>query len=170
MGEKPLVAVMGVCASGKSTVGKLLAARLGIVYRDGDDFHSEANVAKMRSGVSLTDEDRRPWLDAIGHWLHENAGTGAVVSCSALKRAYRSRLRAAAPGMYFLHLSGDVEELRRRIVAREHHFMPASLLASQLAILEPLEPDERGIAMDLTQKPAVIVAEFLNYLDRRASR
>src|SRR5690625_332207 len=111
---KPLVVVMGVSASGKSTVGKLLARRLGVVYADGDDFHSQANIAKMHGGTPLTDADRWPWLDAIGKWLHEQAGDGAVISCSALKRVYRDRLRAATPTLCFLHLCGGEQELRRR--------------------------------------------------------
>lgn len=161
----PLIIVMGVSASGKSTVGELLAKRLDIVYADGDDFHSQANIAKMQGGTPLTDADRWPWLDAVGGWLHERAGDGAVISCSALKHAYRDRLRAAAPGLLFLYLCGGEEELRRRVAKRKHHFMPASLLDSQLATLEPLAENETGIAIELTLKPERIVAAFVNYLD-----
>ncbi|MDN5864305.1 MAG: gluconokinase [Gammaproteobacteria bacterium] len=162
--RKPLIVVMGVSASGKSTVGKLLAKRLGLIYADGDAFHSRANIEKMSSGVPLNDADRRPWLDAIGLWIADWRDTGAVIACSALKRAYRDRLRAAAPGTVFLQLSGGVEELRRRVAARKDHFMPASLLDSQLETLEPLETDEAGIAIDLTLSPEAIVAAFLDYL------
>jgi gluconokinase len=157
---------MGASASGKSTVGELLAKRLGIIYADGDDFHSQANIAKMQGGTPLTDEDRWPWLETIGKWLHEKADQGGVISCSALKRAYRDRLRAAAPELLFLCLCGGEQELRRRVAARKHHFMPASLLDSQLATLEPLEEDETGIAIDLTLQPGEIVATFIHYLDR----
>lgn len=168
--DKPLVVVMGVSAAGKSTVGKALASRLGIVYRDGDDFHSRANIEKMHSGVPLDDEDRRPWLDAIGRWLEAHADAGAVIGCSALKRDYRDRLRTAAPGLCFLHLAGGVAELHRRVAARKHHFMPASLLDSQLATLEPLQEDEPGIALELAEKPAVIVARFLEWFGEAGSR
>src|SRR5690625_2576292 len=161
---KPLVVVMGVSASGKSTVGKLLARRLGVVYADGDDFHSQANIAKMHGGTPLTDADRWPWLDAIGKWLHEQAGDGAVISCSALKRVYRDRLRAATPTLCFLHLCGGEQELRRRVAHRKNHFMPASLLDSQLATLEPLEKDETGLASELTAQPEKIVETFVDYL------
>ncbi|MGH8160899.1 MAG: gluconokinase [Gammaproteobacteria bacterium] len=162
---QPLVVIMGVSASGKSTVGKLLAARLNVNYADGDNFHSQANITKMRSGIPLDDDDRWPWLDTIGDWLHDHASTGAVISCSALKRIYRDRLRAAAPGIVFLHLSGGVEELRRRIAARKDHFMPASLLDSQLETLEPLQKDETGVAIELTQGREIIVNEFLDWLE-----
>ncbi|MGH8273901.1 MAG: gluconokinase [Gammaproteobacteria bacterium] len=168
--DKPLVVVMGVSASGKSTIGKALAIRLNIVYADGDDFHSKANIAKMRSGVPLNDEDRRPWLDAIGQWLQAHASKGAVISCSALKRSYRDRLRAAASDLYFLHLSDGIEELRRRVTARKNHFMPASLLDSQLETLEPLQEDEPGIAINLTQESETIVTRFLDYLDNTERR
>lgn len=157
---------MGVSASGKSTVGKLLAGRLGVAYADGDDFHPRANIDKMHSGKPLNDADRRPWLDAIGRWLHTQGAAGAVISCSALKRAYRNRLRAAAPGIAFLHLSGGVEELRRRVAGRKNHFMPASLLDSQLDTLEPLASDEPGAAIALTESPRAIVAAFLGALER----
>src|SRR5699024_8747353 len=114
-----------------------------------------------RAGVPLDDADRWPWLDAIGVWLRAHASGGAVLSCSALKRSYRDRLRAAAPGVVFLHLSGGIEELRRRIAARKNHFMPPSLLDSQLETLEPLQKDEAGIAIVLTRSPQAIVNEFL---------
>ncbi len=167
---KALVVVMGVSAAGKSTVGKLLAERLDVVYADGDDFHSEANIAKMRSGTPLDDADRRPWLDAIGNWLQAQDPNGAVISCSALKRSYRDRLRAAAPAVVFLHLSGGLEALRRRVADRKGHFMPASLLDSQLETLEPLQEDETGIAIELTRKPEAIVDDFLAWLESPGER
>jgi len=142
-----LVVVMGVTGAGKSTVGIQLAERLGVPFADADDFHSPENVAKMRAGTPLTDDDRLPWLRAIGTWLAEH--TGAVVTCSALKRAYRDILRTAAPDVTFLHLDGDMDTVRRRVAGREKHFMPESLVQSQFDALEPLGPDERGVVVDL---------------------
>ncbi len=151
-----LVVVMGVTGSGKSTVGTALAARVGVPFADADDFHSPENVAKMRSGVPLTDVDRRPWLLAIGAWLAEQEN-GAVVTCSALKRVYRDTLREAAPTITFLHLDGDKETVRQRVGSREGHFMPTSLVDSQFADLEPLGADERGIVVDFALPVETIV-------------
>jgi gluconokinase len=151
-----LVVVMGVTGSGKSTVGTALAERMGVPFADADDFHSTENVAKMRSGVPLTDGDRRPWLLAIGTWL-EKHDSGAVVTCSALKRVYRDTLREAAPTITFLHLHGDKETVRRRVGSREGHFMPTSLVDSQFADLEPLGADEKGLVVDLALPVEVIV-------------
>src|SRR5258708_3282081 len=134
------IVMMGVSGSGKTTVGAALAARLGVGFRDADEFHPAANVAKMSAGTPLTDEDRWPWLDAIGAALAEagREGRGIVVGCSALKRIYRDRLRAAAHRpIVFVHLTGSRETLETRMLTRKGHFMPASLLASQLATLEP---------------------------------
>jgi gluconokinase len=156
-----LVAVMGVTGSGKSTVGIALAKRMGAPFADADDFHSPENVAKMRSGVPLTDEDRRPWLLAIGAWLAEHDGAGAVVTCSALKRAYRDTLREAAPTVTFLHLHGDKDTVRKRVAGRAGHFMPESLVDSQFADLEPLGPGERGVVVDFALPVEVIVDRFL---------
>ncbi|MEV1011015.1 gluconokinase [Streptomyces sp. NPDC049881] len=151
---------MGVSGSGKSTVGELLADRLGVPYADADDFHSPANIAKMSAGTPLTDEDRWPWLDAIGAWAAGRAADGgAVVTCSALKRAYRDRLRAAAPGLFFVHLDGSRELIAGRMAAREGHFMPGALLDSQLAALEPLQEDERGARVDIGADAARIADE-----------
>lgn len=154
-----LVVVMGVTGSGKSTVGRVLAERLGVPFADADDFHSAANVAKMSAGVPLDDEDRVPWLRAIGAWLGER--DGGVVTCSALKRWYRDILRDAAPGVLFLHLDGDRETVRARVAARAGHFMPASLVDSQFDALEPLGADERGVVVDLALPVDAIVARFL---------
>ncbi|WP_459716812.1 gluconokinase [Actinophytocola sp. KF-1] len=156
----PLVVVMGVTGSGKSTVGTALAERMGVPFADADDFHSPENVAKMRSGVPLTDVDRRPWLLAIGTWLAEHE-RGAVVTCSALKRAYRDTLREAAPDITFLHLHGDKDTVRKRVAARTGHFMPESLVDSQYADLEPLGADERGVVVDFALPVDVIVDRFL---------
>ncbi len=144
-----LVVVMGVTGSGKSTVGAALATRLGVPFADADDFHPPANVAKMSAGVPLDDADREPWLRAIGEWLAARAGTGGVVSCSALRRAYRDALREHAPDAYFVHLHGDRETVRRRVAGRAGHFMPTSLVESQFAALEPLGEDERGVVLPL---------------------
>lgn len=157
----PLVSVMGASGVGKSAVGRALAQRIGVAYADGDDFHSAANIAKMRSGTPLDDQDRAPWLDAIARWLAEQRERGAVVSCSALRRSYRDRLRAQAPTLTFLHLCASAELLRARTAARADHFMPPSLVASQLATLEPLEADERGVSLDAARPIAELITEFL---------
>ncbi|HZG02463.1 MAG TPA: gluconokinase [Streptomyces sp.] len=138
---------MGVSGSGKTTVGTALAERLGVPYAEADDFHPPENVAKMASGVPLDDEDRRPWLDAIAAWLAERGGRGGVVTCSALRRRYRDRLRRAAPEVFFLHLDGSPELIAERLAARRGHFMPPELLRSQFETLEPLEPGEKGAAV-----------------------
>ena len=154
------IVVMGVSAAGKSTVGRLLAERLGVPFRDADDLHPAANVEKMASGTALDDTDRAPWLDAVGAEL-EAASAGIVMACSALKRSYRDRLRAAAPSTVFVHVHGSDELLAARAAARTQHFMPPSLLASQLAVLEPLAADEPGITVDIDGAPAEIVDRAL---------
>ncbi|MGW2784530.1 gluconokinase [Streptomyces populi] len=151
-----VVVVMGVAGTGKTTIGPLLAARLGVPYAEGDDFHPRANIAKMSAGTPLTDEDRWPWLDAIGHWAHGRSGLGGVVSSSALKRAYRDRLRAAAPGIVFVHLTGTRELIEDRMSHRTGHFMPTALLDSQFATLQPLAADEAGVEVDVSGGPAEI--------------
>ncbi|GGS01803.1 gluconokinase [Streptomyces aureoverticillatus] len=168
MSTTHVVVVMGVAGTGKTTVGPLLAARLGVPYAEGDDFHPEANIAKMSAGTPLTDDDRWPWLDAIGEWAHGRAGLGGVVSSSALKRAYRDRLRAAAPGIVFVHLTGDRALIEERMSQRKGHFMPTALLDSQFATLQPLGPDEAGVAVDVAGTPEEIAdraAEALAALD-----
>ncbi len=152
----PLVVVMGVSGAGKSTVGPLIAARLGVSFGDADSFHPPANIAKMSSGTPLTDEDRLPWLDAIGAHLAAHRGRGAVVTCSALKRAYRDRLRASVPELRLVFLSGDPGLVAARQVSRAGHFMPASLIASQFATLEPPAPDEGAIILDVTATPEAL--------------
>ncbi|MFC9847113.1 gluconokinase [Streptomyces sp. NPDC060223] len=159
-----VVVVMGVAGTGKTTIGPLLAARLGVPYAEGDDFHPPANVAKMTAGTPLADEDRWPWLDAIGRWAHERAGLGGVVSSSALKRAYRDRLRAAAPGVVFVHLTGDRALIEDRMSQRQGHFMPAALLDSQFATLQPLQADEVGVAVDVSGGPGEITERAVTAL------
>ncbi|GGY00601.1 gluconokinase [Streptomyces anandii JCM 4720] len=160
-----VVVVMGVAGTGKTTIGPLLAARLGVPYAEGDDFHPQANIDKMTAGVPLGDEDRWPWLDAIGAWAHGRAGLGGVVSSSALKRSYRDRLRAAAPGIVFVHLTGDRKLIEDRMAHRRGHFMPTALLDSQFATLQPLEADERGVAVDVSGSPEEITERAAAALD-----
>ncbi|MFD7325064.1 gluconokinase [Streptomyces sp. NPDC059875] len=153
-----VVVVMGVAGTGKTTIGPLVADALGVPYAEGDDFHPAANVAKMSAGIPLDDSDRGPWLDAIGQWAHGREGRGGVVSSSALKRIYRDRLRAAAPGVVFLHLTGDRALIERRMTERKGHFMPTALLDSQFATLQPLQDDEAGVAVDVSGSPEEIAA------------
>ncbi|QXE37644.1 gluconokinase [Streptomyces sp. GMY02] len=166
MSTPHVVVVMGVAGTGKTTVGPLLAAALGVPYAEGDDFHPPANIAKMSAGIPLEDADRWPWLDAIGRWAHGRAGLGGVVSSSALKRSYRDRLRAAAPGAVFLHLTGDRALIGRRMAERKGHFMPPALLDSQFAALENLEPDESGVSVDVSGTPQEITARAVAALRR----
>ncbi|WP_066950911.1 gluconokinase [Streptomyces lushanensis] len=166
MSTPHVVVVMGVSGTGKTTVGPLIAGALGVPYAEGDDFHPPANIAKMSAGVPLDDADRWPWLDAIGSWAHERAGLGGVVSSSALKRAYRDRLRAAAPGAVFLHLTGDRSLIGRRLAERKGHFMPPALLDSQFAALENLEADEAGVAVDVSGTPQEITERAVAALRR----
>lgn len=158
------VVVMGVSGSGKSVVGAALAHQMSIAYGDADDLHPAANIEKMTAGIPLDDEDRLPWLDAVGRWLIDHADRGGLMSCSALKRSYRDRLRAAAPGVLFVHLNGDRETIARRQASRPGHFMPAALLDSQFATLEPLSSDEPGLTVDVDAHIDSIVREAAGYL------
>jgi gluconokinase len=152
---------MGVSGSGKSTVGAALAQRIRVPFADADDFHPPANIAKMTAGQALDDDDRYPWLEAIGEWLAERCTDGGVMSCSALKRKYRDQLRRHCADVEFLHLSGTPEVISRRQASRPGHFMPASLLKSQFDTLEPLGPDERGIAIDVDQSIDTVVDTYV---------
>jgi len=147
MAAGPLtIVVMGVSGSGKSTVGRAVADRLGWRYVEGDDLHPPANVEKMRSGQPLTDDDRWPWLDWVADAIREQ-DVDTVFTCSALKRSYRDRLRNSNPGVRFAFLAVAEDVLRERLEQRAGHYMPPSLLASQLQALEPLEPDEPGLTV-----------------------
>ena len=159
----PPIVVMGVSGSGKSTVGAALAQRLRVPYGDADDFHPEANVAKMTAGHPLDDEDRWPWLEAIGAWLVDH--DAGVITCSALKRSYRDVLREHRTDVLFVHLHGDREVITRRQATRPGHFMPASLLDSQFATLEPLEADELGFVVDIDRSVDEVVEVTVAGLD-----
>lgn len=149
------IILMGVSGCGKSSVGAGLSQRLGIPYRDGDDLHPAANVEKMRAGHPLTDDDRWPWLDRVAAVLAVDAPV--IVGCSALRRAYRDRLRAGAGGpVQFVHLAGSRELLAKRMSARTGHYMPLSLLDTQLAALEPPSPDE-ALTIDIDQTLDAII-------------
>lgn len=152
------VVVMGVSGSGKSSVGAALAQRLRAPFADADDFHPPENIAKMTEGHPLDDDDRRPWLDAVGEWL-ATRDRGGVMGCSALRRIYRDQLRAHRDDLAFVHLHGERELIARRQATRPGHFMPAALLDSQFATLEPLDPDEHGIVVDIGQSVDDIVEE-----------
>jgi gluconokinase len=151
----PRVVVMGPSGAGKSVIGEALAARLaerfpGLDFIDSDDLHPAANVEKMRAGIALEDQDRWPWLARVGEALAAATGAGRVIACSALRRAYRDAIRAACPDATFVELIVQADELGDRVSDRPGHFMPATLLASQLGALEPLEDDESGIRVENT--------------------
>ena len=165
---KPLrIVVMGVSGSGKSTLAQALAAALKIHFVEGDALHSPHNVARMAAGTALTDADRHGWLQAVADQLgNATAGTGGVVvSCSALKRSYRDLLRAAAPELRLVFLHGPPALLRGRLATRVGHYMPASLLQSQLDALEPPTPDEHPIALDIAVPPAELVTRAVQQLE-----
>ena len=156
---------MGVSGSGKSTVGAALAQRLRVPFEDADDLHPSANIAKMSRGEALTDEDRFPWLALVGEWLavHEDGG---VMGCSALKRRYRDQIRHHAPNVRFIYLEGSRDVIAARQAARPGHFMPASLLTSQFQTLEPLEPDEDGVVIEVDQSVDQIVQGYVDLMHR----
>jgi gluconokinase len=155
--------VMGVCGAGKSTVGKALAQATGATYVEGDTFHPEANVAKMKAGLALDDHDRAGWLGALAEQLKgaRERGDGMVVGCSALKRRYRDLLRSADPHLRFAHLAGPRDLIAQRMQQRVGHYMPTSLLDSQLRDLEPLQPDEAGLILDISAAPDQLVQQIL---------
>lgn len=168
--QQPVLVVMGVSGCGKSTVAGVLAGRLGWPLEEGDDLHPVRNLVKMASGTPLTDDDRWPWLDRVGEWIHRQtaAGRPGVITCSALRRAYRDRLLGDDPRhVVFVYLSGTRETVGKRMTARTDHFMPQSLLDSQLATLEPPEPDESSITVDAGRRPAEVADEIVTRLDLR---
>jgi gluconokinase len=162
----PVLLVMGVSGTGKTTIGHLLADRLGWPYADADDFHPAANVAKMAAGQPLTDHDRWPWLETIGRWIdiQRAAGQPGVASCSALKRAYRELLRRGRPEVKAIFLDGSRELIGRRLLTRHGHFMKAHMLDSQFADLERPTPDEPTLVVSIDATPAEIVDTILGGL------
>lgn len=163
------VVVMGVSGCGKTTLGAALAACLGWRFVEGDTLHPPANVAKMRAGIALGDEDRRPQLEGVAQVLAEAQGAGIVVSCSALRRSYRELIRTRAGNVAFVLPVLDRDRLLERLARRQDHFMPPSLLESQLATLELPEPEERVILIDGTAATEVQVTAALNVLQNRGS-
>jgi gluconokinase/shikimate kinase len=164
-GGTPLViVVMGIAGSGKSTVGRRLAERLGWDFLDADDLHPPHNVAKMAAGQPLTDEDRLPWLAAVAQWIAQRLADRrpAVVACSALKRVYRERIRAAGVGFVYLAVAGTLAEAR--VASRPAHFMPSALVASQVEDLEPPAPDEGALELEADEAPDLLVDRVVQRL------
>jgi gluconokinase len=161
-----IIVVMGVTGSGKTTVARGISSAMGWLFREGDKFHSPENVAKMAAGVPLDDEDRWPWLKAIGAWIDDRvaAGSSAVVTCSALKRTYRDLLCDGRPEVRFCELDAVESVIAERVAARQGHYMPPSLVPSQLAALEPLAPDEPGVHVSTQRTPEQTIAEALSAL------
>jgi gluconokinase len=158
------VVVMGVSGSGKSTVGKLLAQQIGAAFIDADHLHSAANVAKMKAGIALDDADRKPWLEEVGRKLIDAGSQPIVVACSALKKSYREIIRTADPSVRFVLLQGPRDLLSKRVESRSDHYMPPSLLDSQLETLEPLQPDELGFTLDINQTPDELASQAVALL------
>lgn len=164
--------VMGVQGAGKSTIGTLLAERLGIDFVDGDRLHSDENIAKMAAGVALTDAERLPWLQEVGAVLQAGRAAGIVVVCSALKREYRDLIREFVPDLFVVDPEGPMELVAERISERHHEYMPPELLQSQYDTLEPLDADESGVTIDIRKTPEElidIVADTLKQPSRRST-
>ncbi len=161
MGSLPPIVVMGVQGCGKSTIGALLAAQLGVPFIDGDNLHSAQNKEWMGSGRALSDAQRLPWLRSVGGALATGAGSGVVVACSALKRGYRDLLREYAPAMFTVFAQGDIALIRARIEARDHEFMPLSLLKTQFDDLEHRQDDEVGLTVDISKSPEQVVEAII---------
>lgn len=154
------IVVMGVSGSGKTTVARGISRLTGLTFAEADAFHPARNVARMRSGRPLDDADRWPWLRELASWMAARSadGVSTVLACSALKRSYRDVLRQGPPSLTFVHLDGPAEMIRERISRREGHFMPASLLESQFAALEPPQPDEASLVLDVSAAPDALVS------------
>lgn len=159
--RNPILLLMGVSGSGKTTIGAMLAGRLGWTYAEADDFHPPANVEKMHAGVPLTDDDRRPWLEATANWMKSQDGP-AVVTSSALKRKYRDLLRAGRPDLRLVYLDGSRDLIGKRMSARHGHFFPQQLLDSQFSDLETPGPDENPLIVSIDRAPEQIVQEVLD--------
>lgn len=162
----PPIVVMGVQGAGKSTIGSMIAERLGLVFVDGDRLHSEENVARMAAGIALTDDERLPWLRDIGRVLSDGRDRGIVVVCSALKREYRDLLRESVSDLFVVDPEGPMELVAARISEREHEYMPPELLQSQYDILEPLAADERGVIVDISQSPEEITRAAVQAIEQ----
>ena len=162
-----IVLVMGVSGCGKTTIARGLADRMGWQFQEGDALHPAANVAKMAGGTPLGDDDRAPWLAAIAAVLQgwERTGVSGVVTCSALKRAYRAKLLAGLPSARLVYLAGDQATIAARLAARKDHFMPPGLLASQFAALEPPGPDEHPLMIAIDQSPGAMIAALVAAFD-----
>lgn len=162
MTKGKVLVVMGVSGTGKTTVGKLLSEQLGYPFFDGDDFHPEENIKKMASGTPLNDDDRKEWLLKLNQLAVEKQDMGAVIACSALKKAYRSLLRAGmGSNLRFIYLEGSYDLVKSRLENRKDHFMPIALLKTQF---ETLEPPSKAISVSIAQQPAQIVQEVLKQL------
>lgn len=159
--------LMGVCGCGKTTVAKVLAKQFGFELGEADDFHPAENIMKMSNGQPLTDEDRWPWLEILSDWLNreDKAGKRTVITCSALERTYRNKLQSTNAPLVFVHLDGTRELLLQRLHARTDHFMPATMLDSQLNTLEPLQEDEKGFVVDIDASPEDIAKTIMEKLN-----
>ena len=161
-----VIVLMGVSGSGKTTVAAILHDRLGWPFEEGDALHPEANIQKMKAGHPLSDEDRVPWLERVADWVDAkvDAGENGLITCSALKRAYRDVINRRRRGVMFVLLSGSYDEIEARLESRHGHFMPAQLLQSQFADLEPPQPDEPAITVDVGPPPGVVANEIVDRL------